>query len=355
MRSGAWLALRELAARPGRAMQAAVLVAAAAALATGLELVARGREEAANTRIDGVGPALSIVPVGVGGSELMRLDLGGAVLPAETAARVAGALGPSLRMARERLIVRRQVAGRDVAVVGVGGTGGQGVELGAALAESLGQPPTIDLSGGPWAVEAVRDATGSAEDGAVFIPLRQAQRLAGLAGINEIQIYLRAGASPSAAEARLEAARLQARIEPGNRGAPADEEVQGALARGRRLAQGVLALVVGLGLAVLAHLDAAERRVEVATLRAIGAAGATVWWSLVARSVAVGLAGGILGGLAGAVLAVAQDPAAAPPLATIWSTAALVAAACAGLGALASWPTAMVMSRRDPVPWLQEA
>ena len=355
MSSGTWLALRELQARPGRAIQAAVLVAAAAALATGLELVARGREEAANTRIDGVGPAVRIVPGGVGGSELMRLDLGGTVLPAETAARVAGALGPSLRMARERLIVRRQVAGRDVAIVGVGGAEGQGVQLGSALAESLGQPPTIDLGGGQLPVEEAREATGSAEDGAVFIPLRQAQSLAGLAGINEIQIYLRAGSSPSAAAARLEAARLQARVVPGDRGAPADEEVQGSLARGRRLAQGVLALIVGLGLAVMAHLDATERRVEVATLRAIGAAGPTVWWSLVARSVAVGLAGGIFGGLAGAVLAAAQDPASAAPLATIWALAALVAVACAGLGALAAWPTALVMSRRDPVPWLQES
>lgn len=354
MKAGAWLALREIAARPGRAIQATALVAVAAALGAGLEFLARGREESAAIRIDGVGPALRIVPAGVGGSELMRLDLGGSVLPPETASRVTAALGPGLREARERLIAHYRMAGRDVPIIGMGGSGQQGVELGSALAAALSHPPTIDLGRGARPVDRTREVTGTAEDGAVFLPLQEAQALAGLAGINEIQIYLRAGLAPKAAAARLEAAELQAKLVPGDRGAPADEEVQGALAGGRRAAQGVLALIVGLGLAVMAHLDAAERRVEVATLRAIGAPAHTVWWTLVARSVAVSLAGGVVGALAGGVLAAAQDPAVSPPVMAIWSMAALVAAACAALGALAAWPTALAMARREPVPWLQE-
>jgi hypothetical protein len=350
---GAWLALRELAARPGRALQAAALVAVAAALGTGLELVARGREEAASVRIDAVGPALRIVPAGVGGSELMRLDLGKALLPADTLSQVVATLGPDLREARERLVVRGRVAGREVPVIGLGT--GEGLQLGSALAAAVGSPPSVDLGGGARPVDGVREVTGTAEDGAIFLPLREAQALAGLPGVNEIQVYLRSGLAPQAAVARLEAARLQAKVIPGGRGAPADEEVKGALAKGRRIAQGVLALLVGLGLAVMAHLDAAERRVEVATLRAVGAQERTVWWALVARSVAVGLAGGVGGALAGGVVAAVQDPAVSPPLLAIWSLAALVAAACAALGALAAWPTALAMARRDPVPWLQES
>jgi ABC-type antimicrobial peptide transport system permease subunit len=105
----------------------------------------------------------------------------------------------------------------------------------------------------------------------------------------------------------------------------------------------------------MAHLDAAERRVEVATLRAVGAVGFTVWWALVARSVAVGLAGGVTGALAGGAFAAVQDPAQAPQLVASWSVMVLVVGAAGILGAAAAGPTAAVMARRDPVPWLQES
>lgn len=355
MRTGSWLALRELGARPGRAIQAAALVAVAAALGTGLELVARGREEAANIRVDGVGPALRLVPTGVGGSELARLELGTTLLPAGTGSQVATALGLDLREARQRLVLQHRVSGRSVAVVGVDAGSSGGVELGSALAGALGHPSTLDLGGRVWPVLRVRDATGSAEDAAVFLPLQAAQALAGLGGVNEIQVFLRAGSTPRQAVATLEASGLQARVVPGGRGAPADEEVQGALAKGRRLAQGVLALLVGLGLAVMAHLDAAERRTEVATLRAVGAGSVTVWWALVARSIALGLAGGATGAMAGAAFAAVHDPSVAPRLAADWSVTIIVTALCALLGAVAAGPTAVAMARRDPVPWLQES
>lgn len=355
MRTGTWLALKELRARAGRAVLAAALVTVAAALATGLELVARGREEAASIRIDGMGPALRLLPDGVGGSELMRLDLGSQLVPAGTARRVSAVLGQDLREARERLVLQRDVAGRTVPVVGVGTGLPGGVELGSALAEALGQPTTVDAGPGPEPVLAVREATGSAEDGAVFLPLRVVQALVGQQRVNEIQVFLRAGVAPDVAAARLEAAGLRVKVVPGGRGAPADEEVQGALVRGRWLAQVVLALLVGLGLAVTAHLDAAERRSEVATLRAVGAGATTVWWALVSRSIAMGMAGGTLGALAGAAFAALQDPSVAPRLVADWPVALTVPVLCALLGALSAGPTAVAMALRDPVPWLQES
>lgn len=354
MRTGTWLALRDLRARAGRTAQAAALVAVAAGLAAGLELVARGREEAASLRIDGVGPALRVVPQGLGGSDLARLDFGDRFLPEEAGSRVADSLGPDLRESRSRLVVQRRVMGRTVPVIGTAGAAGTGLELGAALAEAWRNPTTIDLGAGPRAVQAVRETTGAAEDGAVFISLQEAQQLSGRLGVNDLQVFLRAGVPPGAAAARLESAGLAAKVVLGGRGAPADVEVHGALARGRRLAQSVLALLVGLGLAVMAHLDAAERRCEIATLRAVGAGACTVWWAIVARSVAVGGAGGLVGALAGVAFTAAQDPSAAALTSTVASVTAFVAAACALLGALAAGPTAVVMARRDPVPWLQE-
>lgn len=354
MRTGTWLAIRELRARGGRAILAATLVAVAAALGSGLELVARGREEAASARIDGLGPALRVVPAAVGGSELARLDLGPGLLPPTTVSRIAEVLGSDLRQARSRLVFQRVVSGRTVPVIGAQEVPPGRVLVGAALAEALGHPQEIDLGGGAWPVERVQDATGTAEDGAVVLALSAAQALAGLQGINEVQIYLRAGAPPSAAGSRLQAASLHARVVQGARGAPADEEVQGALSKGRHLAQGVLALLVGCGLAVMAYLDAAERRTEVATLRAVGAGAGTIWWTLVARSLAVGLAGGITGAFGGVALAGLMEQGAMPEGTVALATLALTGTGSALLGALAAGPVALALARRDPVPWLQE-
>ncbi len=354
MRTGTWLAFRELRARGGRALLAAALVAAAAALGCGLELVALGREEAANARIDGVGPALRVIPTGVSGTGLARLDLGPELLPAEAVGQVEAILGADLRELRARLVLQRVVSGRTVPVIGAPGVPPGVALLGAALAEALGHPRRVDLGGRAWPVQSVQEATGTAEDGAVVVALAEAQALVGRGGVNEVQVFLRAGAPPRAAVSRLQAATLQARVVPGARGAPADEEVQGALSKGRYLAQGVLAVLIALGLSVMAHLDAAERRAEVATLRAIGAGADTVWWTMVARSLAVGLAGGTAGAVSGLALSALMDQGSAPVSAATWTTMLLVAAGCALLGALAAGPVALAMARRDSVPWLQE-
>ena len=91
-----------------------------------------------------------------------------------------------------------------------------------------------------------------------------------------------------------------------------------------------------------------------ATLRAVGAGAGTVWWTLVARSLAVGLAGGAAGALAGVALVHLVDHGAAPVSGVTWAMAGLVAAGSALLGALAAGPVALAMARCDPVAWLQE-
>lgn len=353
MRAGAWLAIRELRARGGRALLAATLVAGAAGLGSGLELVARGREEAAGASLDGLGPALRVVPAGVRGSGLARLDLGSGLLPPATERRITETLGADLRKARSRLVIQRVVSGRTVPVIGVQDAPPGAVLLGPALAEALGHPRALDL-GGRWPVQRVLEATGTAEDGAVVLALPAAQRLAGQVGVNEVQVYLRAGARTSVAVGRLQASGLQAQVLKGARGAPADEEVQGALSKGRRLAQGVLALLICMGLAVMAHLDAAERRTEVAILRAVGAGVGTVWWTLVARSLTVGLAGGTIGALCGVAIAATLAGGAVPVGVVTLSTVSVVAVGSALLGALAAGPAALALARHDPVPLLQE-
>lgn len=360
MRAALWLAARELRVRWRRVTLAAAAVAALAAAATTLELLGRAREEAVAARVDAMGPALTVVPAGVGAGELARHELGGRQLPADAAARVERALGAELRGVERRLVVRRTVAGLDVPVLGVEegeGPPPAGAALaGAELARRLGDAAAVELDGRTLRLAGARPSTGDADDLALVLPLAVVQALEAAPGAaSALRLYLRAGVSPRAAEARLAAAGLDAAVIRHDRGDVAGGELQGSLARHRRVAQGVMALVAALCLLVVAHLDAAERRVEIATLVAIGAPRAAIMGALVGRSALVAAAGAAAGIAAGYALAAAQDPAVAGALSRHWAVGAGALAAAVGLAVLAAAPTGVAEACRDPVPSLQEA
>lgn len=352
-----WLAGRDARVRWRRAALAAAVVGALAAASTATELVARAREEAIAARIDDMGPALTVVPRGVSAAALARLDLGERALPPRIAREVERALGAELRAIEPRLVATRAVDGAPAPVIGVDAPDVPrgGAVLGSELARRVGRVASVEIAGAAVAVAGARPSTASAEDLAVLLPLDAARALTGLAGANELRLYLRAGVSPRGAEARLAAAGLEAATVRSDRGEVADGETHAALVRHRTLAYAVLASVAALCLLVFAHLDAAERRVELATLVAIGAPRRTVLGALVARSALGSAAGATLGVAAGAALAGAQDPAVVAALARAWPVAVATISVAFAVGGLAAAPTAIAAAIRDPVPDLQES
>lgn len=361
-RAAAWLAGRELAARRGRVALAALVVASVSAAVTASELVARAREDAVAAQVDAIGAALTVAPAGTTAGALARRDLAGALPPA-TEARIRAALGRDLRALERRLVLRREVSGTVRPVVGIEpGTLGEGrpapgaALVGAELGRLLDRPGFVSVEGRAYRVAGALPSTGGADDLALFLPLDSARALAGGVGPNELRLFLRAGVAPRDAERALRAAASGAAVLRSDRGEVADRETHGALARHRAAAYAVMAAVALVCLLVAAHLDAAERRVELATLVAIGASRRTVLASLLLRSALVALAGAGAGVLGGAALAVAAGPdrGVGAVLAGAWPLLASVAAAAATLGALAAAPTAVATVSRDPVRALQE-
>jgi putative ABC transport system permease protein len=341
----------------------ASVVAALTAAVAAMELVARAREEAVATQIDSIGPALSVVPTGTTASALARLALGESTLPANTANAVVAALGPDVRAVEPRLILTRPIAGSLAPVVGLdwtsvparAATGSHDVAaLGSELARRTGMPRRIGVDGRLFDVAAVMPSTGSVEDLAVLLPLESAQSLLGTRAVNELRVYLRAGIEPREAEARLAAALRDARAIRANRGGVADHDTHASLAKHRAVAYAVMGIVAALCLVIAAHLDASERRIELATLAAIGASRATLLGLLLSRSALVAVAGATVGVVVGGTLAVAQDPRVAGAIVRNGSFAIACVAAALGLGLASAVPTALAWALRDPVPELQE-
>lgn len=356
MRAALWLAARELSARRGRVALAIAVVAVSAALVSAGEMVSRAREEAVARDLDAIGPALLVVPSAAPPDALARHDLGGALLPdgaAEAARRV---LGWQLRRIEPRRVLRAEADRPPVVAVAqdeLPGLPADGAAAGAVLAERLRVGGVVEVAGRNFRIEAVRPSSASAEDVALFVRLDTLEAALGERGVNVLRLHLAPGADARDAAGRLGA--MRERVVRLDRGEVAEAGMQGSLARHRLALYVFTAAVAGLALLVAAHLDAAERRTELATLVAIGAAPGALAGAAVARSALVAVAGAVPGVLAGAAVAALQDPeAGAGVLRALPALLALPGGAVA-LGVAAALPTAVASARRDPVPDLQEA
>lgn len=352
-----WLAVRELRARWRRVALAATVMASLAGAATAMELLARAREDAVAARVDEMGPSLTVVPAGTTAGALARGELDGRALAGDTPGRIAAALGSDLRSAEARLVLRRTVAGVPTLVIGADDASLAGAALiGSELAARLGAATEITIDGETFPVAGVRPTSADIEDVAVRLPLERAARLPGVPGrLNEVRLHLRPGVDAGAAARRLEIAGLGGSVVRHDRGPVATSELPQSLARHRGAAYALFALAAGLCLLIVAHLDASERRVEIATLAAIGAARAAIVGALVGRSMLVAIAGASVGVAAGLAFAAAQAPPTAGALLRHASVLVTPLVAACGLAAIAAAPTALVFALRDPVPALQES
>jgi hypothetical protein len=337
-------------------------MAALGGAAVTMELLARAREEAIAARIDSMGPPLTVVPTGTTAEALGRYDLGDGLLPEGTVDQVARTLGTSLRRAEARLVLSTNVTGRRVPLVGlsrdtwpedlVQATGGV---VGAELARSIPPGTSVSLGAEKLTVVRVAPPAGSIDDAAIFVPLEMAQHAVGTGGVNEVRIFLRAGAPSDEAEARLRDGIQGATVIRHDRGSVAGGEAQASLSTHRGAAYAMLAAVALLCLLIAAHLDAAERRVELATLVAIGSPSAAILSALLLRSVITGAGGATLGVVVGTVIAAVQDPVVSAAWVRWLDVGGTAVGCAAGVAALASAGVGVAALLRDPVVDLQDA
>lgn len=350
-----WLAARELAARGRRVALAAAVVGAIAASVTATELVARAREAAVAEQVDAMGPAVTVVPRGTTPGGLARYELQG-TLPASTEALVRRALGSRLRAVERRAVFHRHVAGARRLVVGVDAfpdrvRGGPSAAIvGSVLGRALPVGSTVTIDDRAFEVARILPSAGSVEDVALFIPIAQA----GAVTVNELRVFLSSGTSPREAERLLSQAAPGLAVVRSDRGDVADGSLPEALARHRAVAYAVMAAVAALTLLIAAHLDATERKVELATLIAIGASRFTVVGGVLVRSAIVAAAGALAGAVAGGAVAALLEPALRGLAASVIETAGGVVVAGVVLGAAAAGPSALACVVRDPVRDLQE-
>jgi hypothetical protein len=357
VRAALWLAARELSVRKRRAAIAAAVVAAATALVAATEVLARAREEAIARDLDAMGPSIRIVPFGALPAGPTAEDPGRETLADGVADIAARALGRDLRRLEGRLTLPRD---RDrPAVIGVApdaiGLATGDAAAGAVLAERIGVGASVVVAGRNFRVARALPPGATAEDLALFLRLDDVQAAVGSNGVNELRIHLAPGAHPGEAVQRLRAAAIPGRVVPIARGEVAERDAHESLARHRVALYAFTGVVAAIALLVAAHLDASERRTELATLVAVGASPGSVVSMAVARSLLVAAAGALSGSVIGMVVPAIRDPAAAAGAVRALPALLAAVAAAMGLGVAAAIPSAVLSARRDPVADLQDA
>lgn len=354
-----WLGWRDVATRPGRAALALLLVTVCAAVFAAMELVERARDAAVAAQLDRTGAPLKVVP-DRGSPEDGRL----ALLPASHAALVRAKAAAMVREVEPWLAFEGDVQGVRARVAGAPPgsdvarllASPDHVAVGAALAARLGAAQgSRMLVAGRHRTVVVLPAAGDADDAAVFLPLAMAQAALGVGdAVSELRIRLWPEVSVKDAQELLRRKLSGVSVLRIDRGSVADVEIPGALSAHHQGALAVTAVVTVLCLAIVALLDAAERRLELAALAALGARRRDLALALASRSAVIAAGGAAAGIVAGAVVAASiGDPAAVARAVVPLLALSLVVATL--LGALAAVPSALLAASREPVRDLQEA
>lgn len=370
MKASLWLAWGELWARTRHFAGSIALVAAAVALFSATELVSRAREAAVASQIDYLGPSLRLVPAGVTSTELARFELSDMAIPEHTVSQLRSELSPWIHASEGRLLLNEPVDTVRSPIIGMAPDGGIGslasvrtlspgdVLLGADLARRLDRKvgERVRFLGRRWRVHGVLPPLGSSEDLAVVMQLPTLQEASGVGrSVNEIRLHAKPGAQMVEVTALLRSTHPELSVLSGaDRGGVAERQTSATLRRHRKVVYWLTALAVGIGLTIAAHLNAAERRGEMAMLVAMGGTAISVLVTLVARAAIIGLAGGTVGYALGAGITIAQDAGAGLALAWSWTHPAAAIVVAAALGVAAAIPVSVHASYQNHVRPLQE-
>jgi hypothetical protein len=333
-----------------------------------MELLQRAREAAVAAQIDLAGPPLTVLPAGRTSADLSRFDFGSDGLSGDAVERLTRDVSSLVRAVDPRLVGHVAIAGEPTAVVGVdparvvsphailGGLAPDEVAVGALVAAqrrtALGD--AMAVAGGTLRVVAVLPTVGRSEDLAVYLHLDTARRLLDTEQVaNAVGIFPRAGVAPLVIASEIRRSEPALALAMEDRGSVAEAELGDVLARYRGTFYAIASLVVAIAILVWSFLDAAERRLELATLVALGTSWTTLLALLSLRAATAATLGGVAGYAFGALVALSWDAAVAAPI--VWDPvlALTVSAGSAALGVLGALPASVAAAGADHVRALQ--
>jgi macrolide transport system ATP-binding/permease protein len=369
MRGVIWIAWRELTARKLTFAIAVAAIAVAVTLCAATELITRAREVAVSSEMDRMGPGLQVLPAGVTASDLAQMKAGAKFLKADLVQRILDDLSPWLRTAEERLVLTQEVAGQQTNVVGLEPAKAVGhgeilrnlktneIVVGILLAEKLGLSAgqSLPLLGTDFRVSAVLPSAANTDDLTVFVTLEILRQLTGVGQVvSELRLYPLPGNSLEKAAAFLQSRYSQLRVIAPDRDTEARQSVDDSLQKHRLALYLGMATIAAFCILIWAHLNASDRKVEMATMVAVGGSSLTIFAVIALRAAIVGLIGAMIGYGLGASVALYEDYQSAVPIIASWAFIGALIAGTVALSILGAVPASLMSAFRQHVRALQE-
>jgi putative ABC transport system permease protein len=396
---------KELRERPTAMISCGLAMTLGVAALVALRTVLLHSEAAVARELDALGANVLILPRGVSLQDYYAADLHGETLPEEYVARLAMSNLEGVDNLSPKLCVRAELSGRPVTLTGIlprsefqakamwAGAGIFSRPIGCGAADLPGQEKPVDpqtlvrkrvietlgdaeallgadvaaraglkegdtaeLLGGRFTVLAVLPSTGTVDDGRVFAHLHTVQRLAGKGEVvNVIEVVGCCKQIAAGLVEKITAVLPEARVVTISQVVQTQQKVNGLMASLSLIFLAVLLTVGAATTASAMYANVAERRREIGTLMALGAAPGLVLRLFLGKALVLGAAGGVAGFLAGSGAAWWLGPSLVrvpcPPLPgfALPSTGVAVAAAV-----LASLLPAWRAARLDPCACFRE-
>jgi putative ABC transport system permease protein len=203
-----------------------------------------------------------------------------------------------------------------------------GAEVAAASGIKVGD--RVDLLGLPFIVSGIIPATGTVDDGRVFAHLHTIQGLANKGEtVNVIEIMACCEDAAGGLIGELREMFPDVKVVTITQVVDTQVAVNRLMTRLSLLFFGILLVVGVASIAGTMFANVTERRREIGTLMALGAAPSLVSWLFLGKALVIGLAGGLLGYVGGTLLAVGAGPywagIAVRPVPSLAATAVLLA------------------------------
>lgn len=364
-----WIAWKELLGRKTRFLLNTCMVALAVGLCISMELISFSREQAVDTQINYMGPALRIVPEGITEGMLTRYESTDKLFPASLVPEIKKRFNKSVYGVEGRLFYKVDYKGATIPVIGFNkknlvspfkilkellpGEAAVGYELSREL--KLKQGDTLKLGDHSVKVKTILPTAANNEDAALFMNIKTAQKIHGTDNsLNEIRIFPRPGISTDSVAQKIIGSYDKINVIKAPKGEIADTKVESALLAYRVVLYGFAAFVVIIALMIGTHINASERKNELATLFAIGTTGFTVFLALISRAFFVGLLGASLGYLIGASAALIIDFNSAVSIVWSWKLFIGSIGVTIAVTFVATVPASIIASFRNHVLYLQE-
>jgi ABC-type antimicrobial peptide transport system permease subunit len=368
MKLALWLAWREFTTDRRSSVLAIVAMALAVGICVITELTYRARETAVSTAIDSMGSSLFLIPSGKTSKDLARFELGSNYLPAQVAEDVKSELSASIRAAEGRLLLKRVLEGVSTPIVGIATrdavspfpvlnrlSKGRAV-LGQGLAKRLDKTEgdQIRLGSLVLQVSGVLSSMASGEDFAMFVSLHELQNHVGLADeVNAISLFPFPGESRSHVVRELGSRSADFTLIVQDNDDAAREDMDQSLSEHRWVIYVLTSLVAAFCVLMWSNLNASERKVEMATMVAIGGPGWMVFLVLALRAGFVALGGALLGNAVAIGVAFARDPGSAGATLSSWGVLVVWPIASVLLGVAGALPISILSATREHVRILQ--